>query len=51
MKINIDYQKYEQEEGFEFEATSKICRTIGYWFYNQEATKEQLDLFIESDGQ
>lgn len=45
------YQKYEQDEGFEFEATSKICRIIGYWFYNQEATKEQLDRFIESDGQ
>lgn len=46
------YQKYEEEEeSFEFEATSKICRVIGYWFYNQGATKEKLDEFIKNDGQ
>ena len=45
------YQKYEEEEGFEFEATSKICRAIGYWFYNQTATKENLEEFIKNDGQ
>jgi len=45
------YQKYEEEEGFEFEATSKICRAIGYWFYNQNATKEDLEEFIKNDGQ
>ena len=45
------YEKYEDEESFESEATSNICRVVGYWFYNQSAEKKDIEAFIEQDGQ
>ena len=46
------YEKFEEEdEGFGFQATSKICRVIGFWFYNQAASKEMLDEFMKDDDQ
>jgi hypothetical protein len=45
------YEKYEDENSFEFEATSKICKVIGYWFYNQEVSQKKLDEFINKDEQ
>ncbi len=45
------YEKYEDEESFESEATSNICRVVGYWFYNQSAEKKDIEAFIEQDAQ
>lgn len=45
------YEKYEVDESFESEATSKICRVVGYWFYNQTAEKKDIEEFIKEDEQ
>ena len=45
------YDKYEKDESFESEATSKICQVVGYWFYNQSAEKEDIEKFINRDEQ
>jgi len=45
------YEKYEVDESFESEATSKICKVVGYWFYNQTADKEAIEKFIKQDEQ
>lgn len=45
------YDKYEKDESFESEATSKICKVVGYWFYNQDADKEAIEKFIKQDEQ
>lgn len=50
-KLEDLYNKYETEEGFDFEAASTICRVVGYWFYNQEAKPEKIKEFIENSGQ
>lgn len=50
-KLEDLYQKYETEEGFDFEAASTICRIIGYWFYHQNAKPEEIKKFIENGGQ
>lgn len=50
-KLENLYDKYEAEEGFDFEAASTICRVVGYWFYNQEAKPEKIKQFIEDGGQ
>ena len=45
------YEKYEVEESFESEATSRICKVVGYWFYNQNADKKAIEEFIKEDEQ
>ncbi len=45
------YEKYEVDESFESEATSKICKVVGYWFYNQTAEKKDIEEFIKEDEQ
>ena len=45
------YEKYEVDESFESEATSKICKVVGYWFYNQAAEKKDIEEFIKQDEQ
>tara|TARA_Y100000114_G_C11720410_1_gene308166 strand:- start:398 stop:1132 length:735 start_codon:yes stop_codon:yes gene_type:complete len=45
------YEKYEIEESFESEATSKICKVVGFWFYNQNADAKAIKEFIEKDEQ
>lgn len=45
------YNKYEVDESFESEATSKICKVVGYWFYNQAAEKKDIEEFIKQDEQ
>lgn len=45
------YEKYEVDESFESEATSKICKVVGYWFYNQTAEKKDIEEFIKKDEQ
>ena len=45
------YEKYEVDESFESEATSKICKVVGYWFYNQTAEKKDIEKFIKEDEQ
>ena len=45
------YEKFEEDESFESEATSKICKVVGYWFYNQAAKKEEIEKFINRDEQ
>jgi hypothetical protein len=45
------YEKYEVEESFESEATSIICKVVGYWFYNQNADKKAIEEFIKEDEQ
>jgi hypothetical protein len=45
------YDKYEVDDSFESEATSKICRVVGYWFYNQTAEKKDIEKFINQDEQ
>ena len=45
------YNKYEVDESFESEATSKICKVVGYWFYNQAAEKKDIEEFIKRDEQ
>ena len=45
------YDKYEEDESFESEATSTICKVVGYWFYNQEADKQSIEEFIDRDEQ
>lgn len=45
------YDKYEVDESFESEATSKICKVVGYWFYNQAAEKRDIEKFIKQDEQ
>jgi len=44
------YDKYELNEGFDFDVVSKVSKIIGYWFYAQESTKEDIEKFIEDDG-
>jgi len=43
------YDKFESGKGFDYEVVSKFSKIIGYWFYSQESTKEDIDKFIESD--
>lgn len=45
------YKKYEEEEGFNSEVVSKLSKIVGYWFYAQSATKENIDEFIKDDEQ
>ncbi len=45
------YKKYEEEEGFNSEVVSKLSKIVGYWFYAQSATKENIGEFIKDDGQ
>jgi hypothetical protein len=44
------YDKYESENGFDFDVVSKVSKIIGYWFYAQESSKEDIDAFIKDDG-
>jgi len=44
------YDKYESEKGFDFDVVSKVSKIIGYWFYAQESSKEDIDAFIKDDG-
>lgn len=44
------YEKFEDEKGFDYEATSIICKVIGYWVYNQNCEKKDIEKFIK-DGQ
>ena len=39
------------EEGFDFEVVSKFSKAIGYWFYAQESSPEQIDKFFKKDEQ
>lgn len=43
------YDKFESEKGFDFDVVSKVAKIVGYWFYSQEATKEDIDKFIKSN--
>lgn len=43
------YDKFESEKGFDYEVVSKVSKIVGYWFYSQESTKEDIDKFIESN--
>tara|TARA_R110000772_G_scaffold115621_15_gene220504 strand:+ start:1210 stop:1944 length:735 start_codon:yes stop_codon:yes gene_type:complete len=45
------YNKYESEKGFDFDVVTKISKIIGYWFYAQGSSKEDLEKFISDDGQ
>ena len=44
------YEKFEDEKGLDYEATSIICKVIGYWVYNQNCEKKDIEEFIK-DGQ
>tara|TARA_R110000868_G_scaffold342810_3_gene603712 strand:+ start:2295 stop:3026 length:732 start_codon:yes stop_codon:yes gene_type:complete len=44
------YNKYESEKGFDFDVVTKISKIIGYWFYSQESSKEDLDKLLKEDG-
>jgi len=44
------YEKFEDEKGFDYKATSIICKVIGYWVYNQNCEKKDIEKFIK-DGQ
>lgn len=48
-KLEDFYNKYESEEGFDFEVVSKLSKIVGYWFYAQESSKESIDKFIEEN--
>ena len=48
-QIEDFYEKYEAEEGFDFEAVTTLSRVVGYWFYNQQATQEDINKFLEAD--
>ena len=50
-KLEDFYQKYDTEEGFDFDVVSKISKVVGYWFYAQESSPEQIDKFIKRDEQ
>ena len=50
-KLENFYEKYDTEEGFDFEVVSKFSKAIGYWFYAQESSPEQIDKFIKKDEQ
>lgn len=45
------YKKYEEEDGFNSKVVSKLSKIVGYWFYAQSATKENIDEFIKEDEQ
>lgn len=42
------YEKFEDEKGFDYEATSIICKVIGYWVYNQNCEKKDIEKFIKN---
>jgi capsule polysaccharide export protein KpsE/RkpR len=50
-KLENFYEKYDTEEGFDFDVVSKISKVVGYWFYAQESSPEQIDKFIKRDEQ
>ena len=50
-KLENFYEKYDTEEGFDFDVVSKISKIVGYWFYAQESSPEQIDKFIKRDEQ
>jgi hypothetical protein len=50
-KLESFYEKYDTEEGFDFEVVSKISKVVGYWFYSQESSPEDIDKFIKKDEQ
>jgi predicted nucleic acid-binding Zn-ribbon protein len=50
-KLENFYEKYDTEEGFDFEVVSKISKVVGYWFYSQESSPEDIDKFIKKDEQ
>jgi len=50
-KLEDFYTKYELEEGFDFEVVAKLSKIIGYWFYAQDSSKENIDKFVDGDEQ
>lgn len=50
-KLEDFYTKYELEEGFDFEVVTKLSKIIGYWFYAQDSSKENIDKFVDGDEQ
>jgi hypothetical protein len=42
--------KYEEEDGFYYESVIKLSKIVGYWFFSQDATKEDIDNFVKQDG-
>ena len=50
-KIDDFYQKFDTEEGFDFDVVSKVSKVVGFWFYAQDSSKEQIDEFIKQDEQ
>ena len=50
-KIDDFYEKFDSEEGFDFDVVSKVSKVVGFWFYAQDSSKEQIDEFIKQDEQ
>jgi hypothetical protein len=49
-KLEDFYAKYEEEDGFYYESVIKLSKIVGYWFFSQDATKEDIDNFVKQDG-
>jgi seryl-tRNA synthetase len=48
-KLEDFYDKYELEEGFDFEVVSKLSKVVGFWFYSQDSSQESIAKFVEED--
>ena len=51
LTIDDFYEKFDSEEGFDFDVVSKVSKVVGFWFYAQDSSKEQIDEFIKQDEQ
>jgi len=49
-KLEDFYAKYEEEDGFYYDAVIKLSKIIGYWFFSQDATSDDIDKFVKQDG-
>jgi len=49
-KLEDFYAKYEEEGGFYYDAVIKLSKIIGYWFFSQDATSDDIDKFVKQDG-
>ena len=49
-KLEDFYAKYEEEDGFYYDAVIKLSKIVGYWFFSQDATSDDIDKFVKQDG-
>lgn len=43
------YNKYESDDLFDVEAAATLSRAVGFWFYSQDASQDDIEKFVVND--